>query len=191
MVERTDLRRWCEDAGFACRDGESDDVLHVRYAADEAGEVTWTLPDDDAGPLRLTDEVTLPRGASLPRRRLEDVVEGVVLGRSAMVDARVDRAGERVEVVVLVHLDAAGPHHVLAALYEAEKVGLLLVRAVDAAVAAEEAVASLEALASPPGRPPAPAGAAPGPSSPPSPEPSASPTGPRRHRRWRSRARRP
>ncbi len=145
LIDR--LRRWCDESGFTCMDGDGPTSLRIGLDAEAGLAVDLELPDG-VQPMRLNDRVPLPAAAELTGDRLAEVVEDVVLGRSALVDARPTDDGTGAEIVVVVYPDGVTRNNVLAALFEIQKVRLLLIREVDAAVAAERTVASLEALAS-------------------------------------------
>lgn len=141
------LRRWCDESGFTWEDGDGSVALRIALEAEAGLAVDLELPDGTK-PMRLNACVALPAAAELPADRLAEVVEDVVLGRSSLIDARPTEDGAGAEIVVVVYPDGVTRHNVLAALFEIQKVRLLLIREVDAAVAAERTVASLEALAS-------------------------------------------
>ena len=135
------VREWCEDADVAWRD--EDDELFVRLHEGDDDEVRLAVDGD--GALRLHDRVPLAPG-DLPTARLADVVEDVVLGRSSLVDARVVE-GRAAEVVLVIHAEGLNRHTFLQAVYELQKVRLLLLREVAAAVAAEQTMAALALMA--------------------------------------------
>jgi hypothetical protein len=135
---------WCDDGDLAWRAREG--TVYLRLDPDDADEVRVEQPDE-AGPLRLHDEVALDVG-DLPEGRLAEVVEDVVLGRSSLVDARPTADGTGAEVVLVIHADGLNQHTFLEAVYELQKVRLLLHREVSAARAAERTVAALESLTS-------------------------------------------
>ena len=142
MSEGVDhVREWCEQGDLPWRD--DDGALFVRLDADDSTEVRVD-GDDDA--IRLHDVVPLTPG-DLPAARLAEVVEEIVLGRSSLVDARVGEDGETAEVVLVIHAEGLNRHTFLEAVYELQKVRLLLHREVSAAVAAEQTVATLTAMA--------------------------------------------
>ena len=144
MSEGVDrLREWCEGADLPCRD--DDGALLVLLAPDDADEVRLELDDED-GRLRILDAVALTP-ADLPADRLAEVVEDVVLSRSSLIDARVGGDGQSAEVVLVVHAEGLNRHTFLEAVFELQKVRLLLHRDVSAAVAAERTLASLAAMA--------------------------------------------
>jgi hypothetical protein len=137
------VRKWCEDAELACRD--EDDGLRVRLSPDDVTEVRLELTGDDE-PLRIHDVVPLTPG-DLPTARVAEVVEEVVLRRSSLVDARLGADGQAAEVVLVIHADGLNRHSFLEAIFEIQKVRLLLHREVSAAVTAEQTVATLTAMA--------------------------------------------
>ena len=139
-----DLLEWCERAELEVRD--EDGELHLRLDAEDADEVRLDRPDDDGGPLRFHDTVRLAP-SDLPEDRLADVVEDIVLSRSSLVDARVTPDGEAAEVVLVIHVEGLNRHTFLEAVFELQKVRLLLHREVAAAVAAEQTLAALAGLA--------------------------------------------
>jgi hypothetical protein len=141
-----EIRMWCTASGFSCDEGSEPATLQVGLDAEDGVDVRVELPVGDH-PLRLNDRIELPAAAGLPTDRFAEVVEDVVLGRSSLVDARPAARGLAVEIVVVVYPDAVTRHNVLAALFEIQKIRLVLRREVEAAVAAERTVASLEALA--------------------------------------------
>lgn len=135
------LLDWCDEADLAWRAREG--TVFVRLDPDDPVEVRVEQPDDEA--LRLHDEVDLA-AADLPPDRLAEVVEDVVLGRSSLVDARPNEAGTGAEVVLVIHPEGLNKHTFLEAVFELQKVRLLLHREVGAARAAEQTVAALAAL---------------------------------------------
>jgi hypothetical protein len=137
------VRDWCDTADLAWR--EDDGELFVRLDADDATEVRLELDGDDH-PLRIHDVVPLTPGA-LPAVRVAEVVEEVVLSRSSLIDARLGADGEAAEVVLMIHAEGLNRHTFLEAVFEIQKVRLLLHREVSAAVAAEQTVATLTAMA--------------------------------------------
>jgi hypothetical protein len=138
------LRAWCVTSDLSCRDDEAGHLL-VRLDPSDRTEVRLEGPTDDE-PLRLYDRVGL-EVADLPPGRLAEVVEDVVLSRSSLVDARPTDDGRGAEVVVVVHAEGLNRHTFVEAVFELQKIRLLLQREVTAAVAAEHTVATLEAMA--------------------------------------------
>lgn len=138
-----EIRAWCAAAALSCRD--DDDALLARLRPEDAAEVRIEPPRGDE-PLRLSDRVAL-RAHDLGPDRLAEVVEGVVLSRSSLVDARPTPDGQGVEVVVIVHAEGLNRHTFAEAVFEIEKLRLLLARDVRAAAAAERTLVALEALA--------------------------------------------
>ncbi len=141
-VER--LCVWCEDAELPCR--EDGGALHVLLDADDSGEVRLLLDPED-GRLRIFDAVPLST-ADLSADRLVEVVEDVVLSRSSLIDARVGADGQGAEVVLVIHAEGLNQHTFLEAVFEIQKVRLLLHREVGAALAAERTLAALASMAS-------------------------------------------
>ena len=83
----------------------------------------------------------------LPPSRLAEVIEDVVLSRSSLVDARPTPEGRGAEVVVVVHREGLNRHTFVEAVFEVQKIRLLLSREVGAAVAAEHTLTTLGTLA--------------------------------------------
>ena len=143
MSEGVDrLLDWCDEADLSWRALEG--TVYVRLDPEDRLEVRLEQPSEDE-PLRLHDEVDL-QVEDLPAERLAAVVEDVVLGRSSLVDARPTEAGTGAEVVLVIHPDGLNKHTFLEAIFELQKVRLLLHREVRAALAAEQTVATLAAL---------------------------------------------
>jgi len=138
------IRAWCASSALPCREGE-DGVLVLRLQPEDRAEVRVEPPRGD-DPLRLTDRVDL-EAHDLGTARLAEVVEGVVLSRSSLVDARPTPDGQGAEVVVVVHADGLNRHTFVEAVFEIEKIRLLLQRDVAGAVAAERTLGALDALA--------------------------------------------
>ena len=136
------LLDWCDDADLVWR--MKGGTVFVRLDPEDPVEVRCDREDD--GPLRLHDEVLLP-ASELGLDRLAEVIEDVVLGRSSLVDARARGDGSGAEVVLVIHAEGLNRHTFLEAVFELQKVRLLLHRELDAAVAAERTVAALRALA--------------------------------------------
>ena len=139
-----EIRAWCAASALPCRDGE-DGALLVRLQPEDRNEVRIEPPGDEE-PLRLTDHIAL-EAHDLGPARLAEVVEGVVLSRSSLVDARPTSDGQGAEVVVVVHADGLNRHTFVEAAFEIEKIRLLLQREVTGAVAAERTLGALDALA--------------------------------------------
>jgi len=143
MSEGVDrLLDWCDEADLTWR--ALDGTVYVRLEPEDRLEVRLEQPADDA-PLRLHDVVDL-QVEGLPADCLAAVVEDVVLGRSSLVDARPTAAGTGAEVVVVIHAEGLNQHTFLEAVFELQKVRLLLHREVRAAIAADQTVATLAAL---------------------------------------------
>lgn len=138
-----EIRTWCAASALPCREG--DGALFVRLQPEDPQEIGIEPPRGD-DPLRLNDRVPLATH-DLGPDRLAEVVERVVLGRSSLVDARPTPDGRGVEVVVIVHADGLNRHTFAEAVFEVEKLRLLLAREVRAADAAERTLVALEALA--------------------------------------------
>jgi hypothetical protein len=136
------LLDWCDDADLTWR--ALDGTVYVRLDPEDRLEVRLEQHAEDE-PLRLHDRVDLS-SADLPARRLAEVIEDVVLGRSSLVDARPTEDGRGAEVVALIHAEGLNRHTFLEAIFELQKLRLLLHREVGAAVAAEQTVATLTAL---------------------------------------------
>jgi hypothetical protein len=136
------VREWCEAADLPCQD--DDGTLLVRLDPDDVTDVHVELDDEDA--LRFHDTVPLAVD-DLPADRLAEVVEDVVLSRSSLVDARPVADHTGAEVVLVVHAEGLNRHTFLEAVFELQKVRLLLHREVAAAIAAERTVATLAAMA--------------------------------------------
>ena len=132
------LLDWCDDADLTWRALEG--TIYLRLDPEETNEVR--VEQGDA--VRLHDEVVLDAG-DLPAGRLAEAVEDVVLGRSWLVDARLTGEGTTAEVVVVIHEDGLSKHSFLEAVFELQKVRLLLHREVGAARAAEQTMAALAA----------------------------------------------
>jgi hypothetical protein len=144
VAELIDLvRRWCTDTDFSCEDGE-DGGLRVQL--DPAGASARVDLPSGMRPARVHTVVELPEAADLTAAQLDEVIEEVVLGRSGLVDAR--RCDDRpaAEVVVVIYPEGLNRHQFVAALFECQKVQLLLHRELKAARAAAETMAALEAL---------------------------------------------
>jgi len=139
-----EIRAWCAASALPCREGEDGGFL-VRLQPEDRLEVRVEPPQGDE-PLRLTDRVDLETH-DLGPTRLAEVVEGVVLSRSSLVDARATPDGQGAEVIVVVHADGLNRHTFVEATFEIEKLRLLLEREVTAAVAAERTLGALDALA--------------------------------------------
>jgi len=139
-----EIRAWCAASALPCRDGE-DGALLVRLRPEDRNEVRIDPPRDEE-PLRLTDRIALETH-DLGPTRLAEVVEGVVLSRSSLVDARPTTDGQGAEVVVVVHAEGLNRHTFVEAAFEIEKIRLLLQREVTGAVAAERTLGALDALA--------------------------------------------
>ncbi len=139
-----EIRTWCAASGLTCRDGE-DGVLLARLQPDDRTEVRIESPQGTE-PLRLSDRVALPSDELGPDR-VAEVVEGVVLSRSSLVDARPTPDGRGADVVVIVHAEGLNRHTFAEAVFEIEKLRLLLAREVRGAVAAERTLVALEVLA--------------------------------------------
>lgn len=136
------VREWCEGAELPSED--DDGALLVRLDPEDVTDVRLELDDD--GALRLHDSVPLVAG-DLPADRLADVIEDVVLGRSSLIDARATADAQGAEVVLVIHAEGLNRHTFLEAVFEVQKVRLLLHREVAAAIAAERTVATLAAMA--------------------------------------------
>lgn len=139
-----EIRAWCVASDLPCRDGE-DGTLLVRLQPEDHHEVR-VAPPRGGDPLRLTDRVDL-EAHDLGSARLAEVVEGVVLSRSSLVDARPTPDGREAEVVVVVHAEGLNRHTFVEAAFEIEKIRLLLQRDVAGALAAERTLGALDALA--------------------------------------------
>jgi hypothetical protein len=142
---RADIEGWCRDLGFRCRVG-GDLNLHVQLDDQVDDEVSVVLPEDGA-PLRLEDRVLVAAAADLRPARLADVVEDVALARPGLVDARPGPDGAAIDVVILLYSEGLNRHTFAEATFELQKVRHQLRRQIEAAVAAEETVRALEALA--------------------------------------------
>jgi hypothetical protein len=140
VVDR--LLDWCDDADLTWRALEG--TVYLRLDPEDRLEVRVAQSSDD-GALRLHDAVDLS-GGGLSAERLAEVIEDVVLSRSSLVDARPTADGQGAEVVVVIHADGLNRHTFLEAVFELQKVRLLLRREVGAALAAEQTVATLAAL---------------------------------------------
>lgn len=138
------LSDWCAAADLPCRPGPAGELL-VLLAPGDATPVR-VVPPADGEPLAIHDTVALD-AADLTADRLGEVVEEVVLRRSSLVDARPLADGTGAEVVVVVHADGLSRHTFVEAVFEVQKIRLLLRREVAAATAADRTVAALEALA--------------------------------------------
>jgi len=138
-----EIRAWCAAAALSCRD--DDGALLARLQPEDVAEVRIEPPRGDE-PLRLSDRVVL-QAHDLGPDRLAEVVEGVVLSRSSLVDARPTPDGQGVELVVIVHAEGLNRHTFAEAVFEVEKLRLLFAREVRAAAAAERTLVALEALA--------------------------------------------
>ena len=132
------LLDWCDDADLTWRALEG--TIYLRLDPEETNEVR--VEQGDA--VRLHDEVVLDAG-DLRADRLAEAVEDVVLGRSSLVDARLTGEGTTAEVVVVIHEDGLSKHTFLEAVFELQKVRLLLHREVGVARAAEQTMAALAA----------------------------------------------
>src|SRR5262245_5975605 len=140
---RADVESWCESLGVTCKDG-SDGTLWLD--AEDRHSIELVLPDDDH-PVRLEDCVSFAAITALRPERLAEVVDDVALSRPGLVDARPSTDGDGIDVVVLVYEEGLNRHTFAEAVYELQKVGHLLRRQIEAAVAAEETLAALEELA--------------------------------------------
>jgi len=136
------LLDWCDDADLTWRALKG--TIYLRLDPDDPSEVRVEQTES----VRLHDEVVLDVG-SLPADRLAEAVEDVVLGRSSLVDARLTGEGTAAEVVVVIHEDGLSKHTFLEAVFELQKVRLLLHREVRAARAAEQTLAALAAAVGP------------------------------------------
>ena len=136
-----DVLDWCDDADLTWRALEG--TVYLKLDPDDTTEVRVEPGDDE--PMRLHDEVLLD-AADLPADRLAEVVEDVVLGRSSLVDARLAGEGTTAEVVLVIHPEGLNKHTFLEAVFELQKVRLLLHREVGAARAAAQTVAALAAV---------------------------------------------
>jgi hypothetical protein len=136
-----DVLDWCDDADLSWR--ALDGTVYLRLDPDDDREVRVEQADDE--PMRLHDEVVLDAG-DLSADRLAEVVEDVVLGRSSLVDARLTGEGTTTEVVLVIHPEGLNKHTFLEAVFELQKVRLLLHREVGAARAADRTVAALAAV---------------------------------------------
>jgi hypothetical protein len=136
-----DVLDWCDDADLIWR--AKDGTVFLRLDADDRTEVRVEQADDE--PMRLHDEVVLD-ARGLPADRLAEVVEDVVLGRSSLVDARLTDEASTAEVVLVIHSEGLNKHTFLEAVFELQKVRLLLHREVGAALAAAQTVAALAAV---------------------------------------------
>lgn len=139
-----ELSAWCVAVDLPCRPGPDGD-LQVRLAPGDAS-VVRIVPASGEDPLAIHDTVPLD-AADLAPGRLAEVVEQVVLARSSLVDARPLPGDDAAEVVVVVHADGLSRHTFVEAVFEVQKIRLLLRREVAAATAADRTVAALEALA--------------------------------------------
>ena len=131
---------WCDDADLSWRALEG--TVYLRLDPDHRDEVR--VEQADGEPMRLHDVVALDAG-ELAVDRLAEVVEDVVLGRSSLVDARLTGEGATAEVVLVIHPEGLNRHTFLEAVFELQKVRLLLHREVGAARAAARTVAALAA----------------------------------------------
>ena len=136
------LLDWCDDADLTWRALKG--TIYLRLDPDDPSEVRVEQGES----VRLHDEVVLDAG-DLPADRLAEAVEDVVLGRSSLVDARLTGEGTAAEVVVVIHEDGLSKHTFLEAVFELQKVRLLLHREVRAARAAEQTMAALAAAVGP------------------------------------------
>jgi hypothetical protein len=133
--------QWCAQAGLPA-DRTGSDRLTVTLDG-EVGLTVAIEPGQGDEPLRIHDRLTV---AAVDRPGLTaDVVEAVVLGRSAMIDGRI--AGpDTVETVVAVYPDGLDRHSFMTALFEVQKVRALIRRAVADRAADAVVVAELERL---------------------------------------------
>jgi hypothetical protein len=136
-----DVLDWCDDADLTWRALEG--TVYLRLDAEDRDEVRVEQPDGE--PMRLHDQVELDAD-DLSADRLAEVVEDVVLGRSSLVDARLTGEGTTAEVIVVIHPEGLNRHTFLEAVFELQKVRLLLHREVGAARAAAQTVAALAAV---------------------------------------------
>jgi hypothetical protein len=136
------IEAWCEAVDLPCREA-SPGVLAV--SLDDRSPALQVEVPVGGSPLQVHDLVAFD--TELATDRLAEVVEGVVLGRSSLVDARPTADGAGAQIVVVVHADGLSQHTFLEALFEVQKIRLLLQREVRAAAAADRTFAALETLA--------------------------------------------
>jgi hypothetical protein len=144
--ERRELiEHWCRLGGFAVG-ATPDGRLSVTLDA-SAGLVVEIAVGAGEEPTRVHDRfsITGPDRAGLRG----DVVEAVVLGRSAMIDARIVPPGT-VETVVAVYPDGLTRHAFMTAAFEIQKVRDLIRRGAAGRAADAATVAELERLVAAP-----------------------------------------
>jgi hypothetical protein len=135
------IEHWCRLGGFPY---ERTGTGRLRVTLDQTVDLVIQIEVGEGDePARVHDRFTVPRPdlAGLTG----DVVETVVLGRSAMIDARVV-APDTVETVVVVYPDGLSRHAFMTAVFEVQKVRDLVRWAAAGRAADAVTVAELERL---------------------------------------------
>ena len=145
------LQRWCALGGFGCSVTQVGPPFKLTMSLQDDGGLLAITVDGPSGPdepVRLRYRFDLPTagGTAMAPERLARLLEAAIMQRSAMVDARLAAPNE-VDMVVALYPDGVTRHGFMIAVFECQKLRLIVRREVEAALVGESAIVSLMALA--------------------------------------------